>query len=49
MKAAGWLKLDGPCTCSRCGRFVQMTWRYFATAIMWTIAYCEPCAEELLA
>ena len=43
-----WVSAEGNCRCTRCGKLVTSTWRYFPEPTLWTLAYCESCVELAL-
>lgn len=38
-----------PFCCHQCGKLVKSAWLYFGRPAVYTIVWCEPCAEDNLA
>jgi len=46
--AAQWRLIEGRCRCSRCGRMVESTWRWYPRPGLWTNPLCGSCVDVLL-
>jgi hypothetical protein len=47
MHTPRWIFVSGRHRCQHCGQDCLGAWLWFEKPTTWTVAYCEPCAEDL--